>query len=351
MASRHFLSSLDRSVEEMRALARTALAYKRSGAGCIADAPELVGRVLALLFFNPSVRTRVSCEAAMAKLRGTAINLAPGKDTWRFEEAEGVVMDGDTQEHVKELAPVLAGMCDAVGIRKAEVMAGGSQAGGGGLGWEELREDAFLHAFARHSEVPVVNLESNAWHPCQGLADLATLVELLEEPRGQKYVLSWAWHPKALPVATPHSQLMAAVDAGMEVTVLRPEGYDLCPQVMELAAERALGAGGSLVTSDDRSAALSGARVVCAKSWGRLDAYGAPPEVARPSADLRADWIVDGDAMARTDDAWFLHCLPIRRNVIATDEVLDSARCAVARQAANRLWTMAALIADLLGEP
>jgi N-acetylornithine carbamoyltransferase len=350
MATRHFLSTLDWSAPELRELARTALRYKAGGKGRIADAPDLAGQLLGLLFFNPSVRTRVSCEAAMARLGGSATALTAGTDTWRFEEREGVVMDGDTQEHVAELAPALSGLCDAVGIRKAELMSGGSQAAGGGASWEELRRDDFLQAFASHADVPVVNLESNAWHPCQGLADMATLQELCGDPVGSKYVLSWAWHPKALPVATPHSQLMAAADSGMQVTVLRPEGFGLCPDVMAAAESRAREAGGTLEETSDRDQALRGARILCAKSWGRLDAYGRPPDETRPPDDLRGEWIVDEAAMARTDDAWFLHCLPIRRNVIATDAVLDSRRSAVSLQAANRLWSAAALFAHMLGD-
>jgi N-acetylornithine carbamoyltransferase len=350
MTARHFLSTLDWSSADLRDLVRTALRFKAGGKGRIRGGPDLAGQVLGLLFFNPSVRTRLSCEAAMAKLGGTSAALAAGSDTWRFEAREGAVMDGDTQEHVAELAPVLSGLCDAVGIRKAELMSGGSQTGAAGAAWEELARDEFLHAFARRSSVPVLNLESNAWHPCQGLADMVTLQELLGEPRGAHYVLTWAWHPKALPVATPHSQLLAAADLGLHVTLLRPEGYGLCPQVIRAARERAEAAGGSLEESADREDALRGARILCAKSWGRLDAYGLPPGEARPADELRRAWIVDEAAMARTDDAWFMHCLPIRRNVIATDGVLDSRRSAVVRQATNRLWSAAAILARLLGE-
>lgn len=349
MQPRHFLSTLDRSSEELRRLAELALQFKAGGRGRIAGGPDLAGQLLGLLFFNPSVRTRVSCQGAMARLGGTAAALAAGSDTWSFEEREGVVMDGTTQEHVRELAPVLSGLCDAVGIRRAEKMSGGSGADSAGASWEELSRDSFLHAFAARAGVPVLNLESNAHHPLQGLADHATLLELLGEPRGQRYVLTWAWHPRALPVATPHSQLLAACDLGMRVTLLRPEGYDLAPEVLSAAAERASAAGGGLEVTDDRSAALTGARVVCAKSWGRLDAYGQAPELARPDDGLRREWIVDESAMGLTEDAHFLHCLPIRRNVVATDGVLDSPRCEVARQAANRLWTAAAVLADLLG--
>lgn len=349
MKPRHFLGTLDWSSEELGDLVRMALRFKGEGAGRLREAPDLAGQVLGLLFFNPSVRTRVSCEAAMAKLGGSATALAAGTDTWKFEEREGVVMDGDTQEHVRELAPVLSGLCDGVGIRKAEMMSGGASADRAGASWDELSKDSFLHAFAKHSTVPVINLESNAFHPCQGLADMATLRELLGQTRGKRYVLTWAWHPKALPVATPHSQLLAAADSGMHITVLRPEGYGLCPKVTEQARARAEALGGSLQETSDARAATEGAQIVCAKSWGRLDAYGRPPEEVRPDPALRESWIVNRELMARTDDAHFMHCLPIRRNVIATDEVLDSPRSAVAQQASNRLWSAAAVIARLLG--
>lgn len=350
MNPRHFLGTLDRSSADLVQLAKSALKFKAQGRGRLNSGPDLAGQVLGLLFFNPSVRTRVSCEAAMAKLGGSATALAAGSDTWRFEERDGVVMDGDTQEHVRELAPVLSGLVDAVGIRRAEMMSGGASATAAGPSWDELSRDNFLHSFAGHSSVPVINLESNAFHPCQGLADMATLRELCGEPRAEKYVLTWSWHPKALPVATPHSQLLAAADSGMRITLLRPEGYGLCPLVTDEARQRAEASGGSLEESSDPESAYAGARIVCAKSWGRLDAYGRLPELARPENELRERWIVDAEKMARTDEAHFMHCLPIRRNVIATDEVLDSERCAVARQAANRLWSAVAILADLLGD-
>ena len=347
---RHFLSTLDHSSADLAQLVDLALRFKGGGRGPIRSGPDLRGRVLGLVFFNPSVRTRVSCESAMARLGGTATALSPGRDTWRFEERPGAMMDGDTQEHIAELAPVLAGLCDAVGIRKAEMMSGGNGARGGAAAWDELKRDTFLTAFAERSEVPVINLESNSSHPCQGLADMATLRELCGEPRGQRYVLTWAWHPKALPVATPHSQLLAAADSGMRITLLRPEGYDLAPEAIRAAGERAEAAGGGLEVSSDRELSLQGAKIVCAKSWGRLDAYGQSQEAARPADELRERWIVNEEAMARTADAHFMHCLPIRRNVIATDAVLDSPRSAVVRQATNRLWSAAAILASLLGE-
>lgn len=345
---RHFLTTLDHESSELVQLARAALELQRAGFDALGE--PLRRRVLGLLFFNPSVRTRVSCESAVARLGGTAITLNPGSNTWRFEWGEGAVMDGATQEHVRELAPVLSRMCDAVGIRKAELMTSGAASAAAGASWPELARDDFLRAFARFAEVPVLNLESNAFHPCQGLADMATLLARLGAPRGRKYVLSWAWHPKALPVATPHSQLLAACDLGMDVWLLRPPGYALDTEVTAAARERALGGGGGFHETDEVAAAFEGAEVVCAKSWGRLDAYGLPAEEARPSADLRARWIVDAARMERTADAFFMHCLPVRRNVIVSDEVLDSGRSAVIDEAEQRMWTAAALLLAILGE-
>jgi ornithine carbamoyltransferase len=150
-------------------------------------------------------------------------------------------------------------------------------------------------------------------------------------------------------VATPHSQLLAAADLGMHVTLLRPEGWGLEPEVMRAARERAESLGGTVVESDDIAATYRGAHVVCAKAWGSLDYYGRFDAEARAKAPLRADWIVDEDKLARTDDAFFLHCLPVRRNVVVSDGVLDSARSAVVDEAENRVWTAAAVFAALGG--
>src|SRR5688572_29333305 len=200
-AGRDLLSTLDFSSGELRTLVDRALAIKAGR-----DSPALRGKVGALLFFNPSVRTRVSCESALARFGGQGITIHPGSDTWNFEAEDGVVMDGATQEHVRELAPVLSRLSHVVGIRKSELITVGSGQTRVTGDYADLRRDAFLRAFQRFAQVPVVNLESNAFHPLQGLADMATLVERLGDPRGKKYVLTWAWHPKSLPVATPHSQ-------------------------------------------------------------------------------------------------------------------------------------------------
>lgn len=344
LAGRHLLSSLDLSPEELHALLAFAREIKLGRAR-----PALAGKVATLVFFNPSVRTRVSCESAMARFGGTGIALAAGKDTWNFECGEGVVMDGATQEHVRELAPVLSRMGHLVGIRKSELVTVGLDKSANAASYAELAKDEFLQRFAEFAEVPVVNLESNRWHPLQGLADALTIQEKLPEPRGKKYVLTWTWHPKSLPVATPHSQLLAAADLGMRVTLLRPQGFGLEPAVVAAARARAESQGGSLTETDDVAAAMKGAHVVCAKEWGALELYGKPDEERRLKEPLRKTWIVDSDKLQRTDDAFFLHCLPVRRNVVVTDAVLNSQRSAVVQQAENRLWTAAAVFGALMG--
>jgi N-acetylornithine carbamoyltransferase len=342
LGGRSLLSTLDLAPTEVRGLVDLALELKAGG-----EDAQLEGLVAALLFFNPSVRTRISCESAMARYGGSAISINPGKDTWNFECGEGAVMDGATQEHVRELAPVLSRMCHFIGMRKSELITTGSVHAGVTESYEELARDEFLHALTRHAEVPVINLESNRFHPLQGLADMATMVERLGEPSGKKYVLTWAWHPKALPVATPHSQMLAAADLGMDVTVLRPEGYGLEPEIVRQGRERAESLGGSVIETDDVDAAYDGAHVVCAKSWGSLDYYGRFDEEVLAKAPLREGWIVDEAKLERTADAFFMHCLPVRRNVIVTDGVLDSGRSAVIDEAENRLWTAAAVFEAL----
>jgi N-acetylornithine carbamoyltransferase len=342
LAGRDFLSSLDFTPEEVRGL----LAFARDiKAGRVR--PALAGKVATLVFFNPSVRTRVSCESALARFGGTGITLAAGKDTWNFECGEGVVMDGATQEHVRELAPVLSRMGHFVGIRKSELVTVGLEESAVSTSYSELAKDEFLHRFAEFAEVPVINLESNRWHPLQGLADALTIQERLGDPRGKKYVLTWTWHPKSLPVATPHSQLLAAADLGMHVTLLRPEGFGLEPAAVRQARARAEAQGGSLAESDDIGAALKGAHVVCAKEWGSLDYYGRFEEEQRVKEPLRKRWIFDAEKLQQTDDAIFLHCLPVRRNVVVSDAVLNSRRSAVVDQAENRLWTAAAVFGAL----
>jgi N-acetylornithine carbamoyltransferase len=241
-------------------------------------------------------------------------------------------MDGGNAEHVREAAAVLGRFVDVLAVR--------AFAPGQDLALD--RTDPMLNGFRRHSGVPVINMESALWHPCQALADWATL-DLLGVPRVGKLVLTWAWHPKPLPQAVPNSTLTMAAQRGMEVVVHRPRGFALAPEVMEEARALAAKSGGSVVESEDL-ASFAGAHVVYGKSWGSFEHYGDPEAEARRRAPLR-DWCVSEAWMARArPGARFLHCLPVRRNVVVADEVLDGARSAVIDQAENRLHAQTALL-------
>jgi len=298
----------------------------------------LAGKVLALVFFNPSLRTLASFQSGMARLGGTSFVIAPGQGSWQLETRTGAVMDGAAAEHVREAIPVLAGYADAMGIR--------SFAGGTDLA-ADLAEETFA-AMAAVCPVPLINMESAVNHPCQALADWRTMDELAVPEQGGKFVLSWAWHPKALPLAVPAAAVHMAALRGMEVTVLRPEGFGLPAAIMDKARNAAALSGGSVRETADRSEAMAGAHVLYAKSWTAPSAYGDPAAEAALRAPLR-DWCVSEEwfAPARPEGR-FMHCLPVRRNVVVRDEVLDGPRSIVVREAHNRMWTQMAVLHRLM---
>jgi len=321
----------DEQLEDVLDRARELEAHPRSDA--------LAGRVIGLLFMNPSLRTLASMQAGVAQLGGSSFVIAPGQGSWKLETREGAVMDGDAVEHVREAIPVLAEYCDALGVRCfAE-----------GKDLETDLDDGAIRAMARLSPVPFVNLESAVSHPCQALADWKTLDDF-EIPADGTFVLSWAWHPKPLPYAVPASALAMAARRGMRVVVLRPEGYDLPDAVMARAREQAERSGGSVETTADRRAAMDGAHVLYAKSWCAPQHYGHPAEEAVLRAPLRTEWCVDEPWFAPAlPDAKFMHCLPVRRNVKVSDAVLDGPRSVVVQQAGNRLHAQKGLLVEMLG--
>jgi N-acetylornithine carbamoyltransferase len=297
----------------------------------------LAGKVLGLLFFNPSLRTLASFQAGMSRLGGSSFVITPGQGSWQLETRLGAVMDGLAAEHVREAIPVLAGYADALGIRS---FAGGT----------DLAADLADTAFAEMAEVcpvPLINLESAIDHPCQALADWRTLDEL-GIPPGGKFVLTWAWHPKALPLAVPAAAVHMAALRGMEVVVLRPEGFGLPEPVMEKARRAARLSGGSIRETTERDEAMAGAHAVYAKSWTAPSCYGDGVAEAALRAPLRS-WCVDESWFAPAEPGCrFLHCLPVRRNVVVRDEVLDGPRSAVVREAHNRMWVQMAVLHRLL---
>ena len=298
----------------------------------------LSGKILALLFFNPSLRTLASFQAGMARLGASSFVISPGQGTWILETRDGVVMDGAAAEHVREAIPVLASYADALGIR--------SFAGGTDLA-ADLADSTF-GSMARVCPLPLINLESAVNHPCQALGDWKTMDDLKIPTHGGRFVLSWAWHPKPLPLAVPAAAVHMAALRGMDVTVLRPEGFELPEPIMDRARRAAEISGGSLRETADRREALEGAHVIYAKSWTSPVHYGNPEAEAAFRAGLR-DWCVGDDWFATAaPDCRFMHCLPVRRNVVVKDSVLDGPRSVVVHEARNRMWAQMAVLYRLL---
>jgi N-acetylornithine carbamoyltransferase len=297
----------------------------------------LAGKILGLVFMNPSLRTLASMQAGMARLGGSSFVITPGQGTWLLESRLGAVMDGAAAEHVREGIPVLAGYCDALGIR--------AFADGRNLAYD-LAETRF-NAMAELVNKPLINLESALNHPCQALADWKTLDDLAV-PRRAQFVLSWVYSPRALPLAVPAATLHMAALRGMQVTVLRPEGFALPEPVMAKARAAAAASGGSVTETSERDAALAGADIVYAKEWGSTAHYGDEAGDAALRAPLK-DWCVRNSWLERAAaDARVMHCLPVRRNVAIADEVLDGPRSIVQRQAWNRLTAQMAILYRLL---
>jgi N-acetylornithine carbamoyltransferase len=278
-----------------------------------------------MVFWNSSLRTRTAFEVACFDLGAHAVYLQVGGGLWQLEHRDGVVMDGLAAEHVKEGFGVLSEMCDAVGVRCF-------------AGLEDAALDAsepVLSAVVRASRVPVLNLESAFDHPHQGLADALALRRRLGRAR-HKVVLTWLPQIKPLPMAVPNAALLAFAREGHEVVVAHPPGYDLDPGILADAKRLAGGSGGSVSVTHDRDPALKGARAVYGKSWGARAHYGQPDVAAKSLAGLRS-WRVDGATMAKTDRGLFLHCLPVRRGLKVSDDVLDGPASAVLDQVRARL--------------
>ena len=333
-AMKHFLNTQDWSRPELDALLTQAALYKRDKLG---DA--LKGKSIALVFFNSSLRTRTSFELGAFHLGGHAVVLQPGKDAWPIEFDLGTVMDGEAEEHIAEVAKVLSRYVDMIGVRAFPKF----------VDWAVDREDRVLRGFAQHAMVPVINMETIT-HPCQELAHILALQEHFgrTDLRGKKYVLTWTYHPKALNTAVANSALTIATRMGMDVTLLCPTPeYILDRRYMDWANQNVAENGGSLQVSHDITSAYTGADVVYAKSWGALPYFG-NWEPEKPIRDAHRHFIVDEAKMALTNHGVFSHCLPLRRNVKATDAVMDSPQCIAINEAENRLHVQKAIMSALI---
>ncbi|MCK6479138.1 MAG: N-acetylornithine carbamoyltransferase [Planctomycetes bacterium] len=334
LRGRSLLSLDDLSDAEVDHLLATARALQEP----ISSGP-LRGVSVALVFLNPSLRTRVAAEVAMADLGGHAAVLSPGNDAWKWEFRRGAVMDGDAVEHVRDAIGTLSTMVRGLGLRCFAGM----------RSWKEDAAEPVLRAVAEAARCPVYNLESAQDHPLQSLADLLALRDALgADLRGKPLALTWAPHPKPLPMAVPHAVLRMASRAGMAVRVCCPEGFEpdgaFLGSVRRAAEER----GGSVSVHHDQAEGLSGAAAVYAKSWGAPSFYGRWEEERTPRA-AAAGWTVTRERMAAAAPrARFLHCLPVRRNVVAADDVVEGPGSLVLNQARNRLLVQKAVFLETL---
>ena len=332
MSLSRFMDLADFSGEEVRDLLALADRLQRRP-----EPQALAGKILGLVFMNPSLRTLASFQAGMARLGGSSFVITPGQGTWGLETRLGVRMDGTAAEHVREGLPVLASFCDALGIR---AFADGKDLAA------DLTDSTF-RIMADLVSKPLINLESAINHPCQALADWKTLDDL-QVPERSKFVLSWVTHPRALPLAVPAAVLHMAALRGHEVVVLRPNGFALPPALMAKAAAAARTSGGSVTELNDRAQALKGAHVVYAKEWGCTSHYGDAATDAALRAEL-ADWQVRESWFASSaPNCRLMHCLPVRRNVAVADDVLDGPRSVVLQEAHNRLVVQMAVLHRLL---
>lgn len=276
-------------------------------------------KTVGLLFMNPSLRTRMSTQKAASLLGADTIVLNAGSDSWTLETRDGVVMNGNTTEHIKEAAAVMGAYCDVLGLRTFAGLTDRAHD----------YQETVLEKFIQNSGVPVISLESATRHPLQSFADLVTIEQFKQTAR-PKVVVTWAPHPKALPQAVANSFVEWMKHAEVDLVVAHPEGYQLDTSFID----------GVRVTHDQNTA-LAGADFVYAKNWSALEPYG---QIL--SQDM--SWTVSTEKMALTNNAKFMHCLPVRRNMIVTDDVIDSKNSIVIPQAANRVVSAQTVLSYML---
>jgi N-acetylornithine carbamoyltransferase len=298
----------------------------------------LEGKVLALLFLSPSLRTLASFQSAMTRLGGGVFVISPDMSIHNIESRSGIVMDGAAAEHIREAVPVIASYSDAIGIRafaKRENL-------------DHDLQDSEFHTMTSLVDVPYINMESAINHPCQSLADWKTLDDLNIPDRGTKLVLSWSWHPQPMPLAVPAATVHMAALRGMDVTVLRPQGYELPDSIMARARDAAALSGGSVTETDNRQDAMEDAQVLYVNSWASQQHYGDVRAEEDFKHELR-DWCVDEPWFNNSaSDCRFMHALPVRREVTVTERILDGPRSVVLAEARNRMLVQMAVLHRML---
>jgi len=332
---KNLISCLDLSKKEIKEVIDLALKIKKGD-----FIPDFSGKVLTLIFASPSLRTRLSFANGFQKFGG-AVSVLDAANSWNFEFRENTKMDGTTQEHFQDMIRVVSRYSDVIGIRDAS-LATKDPVTKSESSWEETKKNDHLVKFAKHAEKPVINMESNVFHPCQALADSMTMLENTEKKEEEiKVALTWAPHPKPLPLATPHSQMLLPSRLGMKVNLVCPPGFELDPEILKEAKKNASG-----FEIHHEQNILKEMDFVIAKSWASLRYFGNWSE-EKKYRNKFSDWTLNEKKIGK---AKFMHCLPIRRNVVATDKLLDSKNSLIIDEAENRMWAQIALLEKVLGK-
>jgi len=332
LSKHNLLSPSDVSRDELEQLLTRASELKGAD-----NSQDLAGKTLGMLFFDPSLRTRVSFDVAMTQLGGHCIQIDADREIYDLEPQEQVVMDGAAEEHVKDAARTLSRYVDVLGVRHVSRT----------TDWQRDRQDLLLRSYAEHASVPVINLESMQQHPCQAIADVMTIKEKLGNTKNRKLTIAWSNHPEAKSMGVAHSTAISAAMVGMDITLAYPLGFELDGEVVDEVRNHTDKSGGSLALVNDLEAGVRGCDVLYSRSWGSQKYWNDPEREAQVKRSLES-WCIDQAVMQRTNDALFMHSLPVRRNVVATDEVLDSSQSVIYDQAENRKYIQKALLLQLL---
>lgn len=313
---KHFITVRD--VRDIDALIRQGREYK---ADRLKDETLGRGKRIGLMFFNPSMRTRLSTQIAAKNLGLDPIVLNAGSEGWALEFQDGAVMNGTTVEHIRDAAPILGHYFDILCVRTFPKLASR----------EEDESDHVIRAFIRHAGIPVISLESATCHPLQSLADLITITEHFSAPRKPKVVLTWAPHIKPIPhcVANSFTEWMMAWGKA-DFVLTAPKGYELSPTFSKGAA-----------FTERQDEALEGADFVMVKNWSSVGEYG---KILGP----HPEWMLTEKHLSRAPNAKVMHCLPLRRNVELSDQILDGPRSLLTPTAANRVWSAQSVISEIL---
>ncbi|MFT4739560.1 MAG: N-succinyl-L-ornithine transcarbamylase [Marivirga sp.] len=303
------ITNLPAWLEEAKAIKNNPYAYKAFGQN----------KTLGLLFFNPSLRTRLSMQKAAQNLGMHVMVMNLQSDGWSIELEDGTIMNQGSQEHIKEAAAVISQYCDIIGIRTFPSL----------KNREEDYQEKVLQKFIAYATVPIVSLESATLHPLQSFADALTIEEHKNKQK-PKVVLSWAPHPKALPQAVANSFVQWMKHASVDLVITNPIGFDLAPEFTS-----------GVTIEHDQEEALKDADFVYAKNWSSYDNYG-------QIGARKEDWIIDNEKMKLTRNAKFMHCLPVRRNVVVSDAVIDAENSLVIAQANNRTYAAQTVLLNLL---